>query len=106
MVWLAVVAALVGGLGTAPRKSLAQYDQIGFEQGTPARLNVSALVTGLNETSANTMNFLLWDTDGHQYLDLVLFRAVTQPPALLLPRATVPLFDVNFRDRWPTLSAI
>ena len=23
----------------------------------------------LNETNSNTMNFLLWDTDGHQYLD-------------------------------------
>ena len=47
--------------------TLSQYDQVGAEvNGT---LDVSKLQRWMTETNANTHSFLLWDTDGHQYLD-------------------------------------
>ncbi len=50
-----------------PRLTLSQYDQVGAEvNGT---LDVAMLQRWMTETNANTHSFLLWDTDGHQYLD-------------------------------------
>lgn len=60
------------------RKTLAQYDQVNAERGVPPTLDVELLLGQLVETNANTMNFLLWDTDGHQYLDMVRFLARTK----------------------------
>jgi hypothetical protein len=59
------------------QKTLAQYDQVGaqMKNGT---LNISLLTQWLKETQANTMSFLLWDDDGHQYLDLVRFLDATK----------------------------
>jgi hypothetical protein len=52
---------------TLPRLTLSQYDQVGAEaNGT---LDVALLQRWMTETNANTHSFLLWDTDGHQYLD-------------------------------------
>jgi hypothetical protein len=52
-------------------KILSQYDQIEAE--VNGILNVTLLQQRLTTTHANTFSFLLWDTDGHQYLDLVRF---------------------------------
>ena len=58
-----------------PIKVLGQYDQVwsdGNYSGDAerhGRLDTGLLLRWLNETNSNTMNFLLWDTDGHQYLD-------------------------------------
>ena len=58
-----------------PPKVLGQYDQVwsdGNYSGDAerhGRLDTGLLLRWLNETNSNTMNFLLWDTDGHQYLD-------------------------------------
>lgn len=53
------------------RPTLAQYDQVTAEVGSPPALDVGLLVGWLKQTNTNTMNFLLWDTDGHQYKDMV-----------------------------------
>ena len=54
-----------------PPLTLAQYDQVSAEvNGT---LNVTRLQQWMTLTNANTHSFLLWDTDGHQYLDMVRF---------------------------------
>jgi hypothetical protein len=54
-----------------PPLTLAQYDQVSAEvNGT---LNVTRLQQWMTVTNANTHSFLLWDTDGHQYLDMVRF---------------------------------
>jgi len=56
-------------------KVLGQYDQVwsnGNYSGDAerhGRLDTGLLLRWLNETNSNTMSFLLWDTDGHQYLD-------------------------------------
>eukprot|EP01052_Picozoa_sp_SAG31_P023591 SAG31_NODE_1955_length_6823_cov_2.519780_2_plen_295_part_00 len=42
------------------------------------RLDAPALLGRLRATNSNTMNFLLWDTDGHQYLDMVRFLELTK----------------------------
>lgn len=60
------------------RKSLAQYDQVFAEIGTPPTLSIPILLNAINQTNTNTMNFLLWDIDGHQYLDLVRFLDATK----------------------------
>ena len=58
-----------------PIKVLGQYDQVwsdGNYSGDAerhGRLDTGLLLRWLNETNSNTMNFLLYDTDGHQYLD-------------------------------------
>ena len=58
----------VGGHGGRDL-TLSQYDQVAAEvNGT---LDVVKLQQWMTETNANTMSFLLWDTDGHQYLDMV-----------------------------------
>lgn len=45
--------------------------QVGAEvNGT---LDVTRLAGWMAETNANTVSFLLWDVDGHQYLDMVRF---------------------------------
>ena len=36
-------------------------------------LDVTRLAGWMAETNANTVSFLLWDVDGHQYLDMVRF---------------------------------
>eukprot|EP00729_Bicosta_minor_P001693 gene1693-34607_t len=64
--------------GASARRTLSQYDQIDAEQGTPPTLNVDLLVKWINSTNTNTFNFLLWDTDGHQYLDMVRFLEQTK----------------------------
>ena len=52
---------------TARPLTISQYDQVGAEvNGT---LDVAMLQRWITETNANTHSFLLWDTDGHQYLD-------------------------------------
>ena len=59
----------VGGHGGRRDLTLSQYDQVAAEvNGT---LDVVKLQQWMTETNANTMSFLLWDTDGHQYLDMV-----------------------------------
>ena len=61
----------VSAAGRQGGVTLSQYDQVGAEvNGT---LDVALLQQWLTETNANTMSFLLWDTDGHQYLDMVRF---------------------------------
>ena len=56
-------------------KVLGQYDQVwsdGNYSGDAerhGRLDTGLLLRWLNETNSNAMSFLLWDTDGHQYLD-------------------------------------
>ena len=58
------------------RKTLSQYDQVGAEvNGT---LDIALLQSYLTETNSNTFSFLLWDTDGHQYLDMVRFLDATK----------------------------
>jgi len=58
------------------RKTLSQYDQVGAEvNGT---LDIALLQSYLTETNSNTFSFLLWDTDGHQYLDMVRFLELTK----------------------------
>ena len=60
-------AQSAGSATTRPRLTLSQYDQVGAEvNGT---LDVALLQRWMTETNANTHSFLLWDTDGHQYLD-------------------------------------
>ena len=57
-------------------KTLSQYDQVRAEvNGT---LDVDMLTEWLEDSHANTMSFLLWDTDGHQYLDMVRFLEATK----------------------------
>eukprot|EP01050_Picozoa_sp_SAG11_P000968 SAG11_NODE_38_length_21705_cov_24.667453_6_plen_286_part_00 len=57
-------------------KTLSQYDQVGAEvNGT---LDIALLQQYLRETSSNTFSFLLWDTDGHQYVDMVRFLDATK----------------------------
>jgi hypothetical protein len=59
-----------------PRKTLSQYDQVGAEvNGT---LDIALLQSYLSESNSNTFSFLLWDTDGHQYLDMVRFLAASK----------------------------
>lgn len=65
------VGSTTAGQQRAARKTLSQYDQVSAEvNGT---LDVSLLQSYLTETNSNTFSFLLWDTDGHQYLDMVRF---------------------------------
>lgn len=78
--------------------TLAQYDQVTAEVGSPPALDVGLLVGWLSQTNTNTMNFLLWDTDGHQYSDMVRFLEATKGAApainvwvtLIPPSETVP----------------
>ena len=67
--WAAMLVAVLLQIAiVAPRPlTLSQYDQVGAEvNGT---LDVAMLQRWMTETNANTHSFLLWDTDGHQYLD-------------------------------------
>ena len=65
------VGVAAGSQGLAGRKTLSQYDQVGAEvNGT---LDIALLQRYLTETHSNTFSFLRWDTDGHQYLDMVRF---------------------------------
>ena len=69
------VGVAAGSQGLAGRKTLSQYDQVGAEvNGT---LDIALLQRYLTETHSNTFSFLLWDTDGHQYLDMVRFLEAT-----------------------------
>ena len=52
---------------------LSQYDQVGAEDPVNGTLDVKKLARWMAQTNANTVSFLLWDTDGHQYLDMVRF---------------------------------
>ena len=79
------------GAPAAPSpKTLAQYDQVTAETGrghaTPydpqGSLDAALLLSWLRETNTNTMNFLLYDTDGHQYLDMVRFLELTKDQAI------------------------
>ena len=70
------VGVAAGSQGLAGRKTLSQYDQVGAEvNGT---LDIALLQRYLTETHSNTFSFLLWDTDGHQYLDMVRFLEATK----------------------------
>ena len=73
------IGSLVGAAlcaSGAGKMSLSQYDQVSAEvNGT---LDTDKLVGWLQQTNANTMSFLLWDTNGHQYLDLVRFLEATK----------------------------
>ena len=61
------------------RQTLAQYDQVSAQAaGHGGALDTKKLTGWLHETNANTMSFLLWDTDGHQYLDMVRFLEATK----------------------------
>lgn len=53
------------------RKSLGQYAGLPKNKETD-RMNVTELMYQLNITYTNTYSFLLWDTNGNNYLDLVL----------------------------------
>ena len=71
----AAAAATNSTVLSKPPKVLGQYDQVwsdGNYSGDAerhGRLDTGLLLRWLNETNSNTMNFLLYDTDGHQYLD-------------------------------------
>ena len=65
------LAAHADAVARTQRPTLAQYDQVTAEVGSPPALDVGLLVGWLKQTNTNTMNFLLWDTDGHQYKDMV-----------------------------------
>ena len=85
---LPLLVLLAPLLAAAPerRQALAQYDQVTAEVGagrkTPydprGALDAPLLLSWLKATNSNTMNFLLWDTDGHQYLDMVRFLELTK----------------------------
>jgi len=70
----AVVLAIGASSAAAPqRKTLSQYDQVAAE--VNGSLDLHKLQSWIKVTNANTFSFLLWDTDGHGYLDLVRFLA-------------------------------
>ena len=58
-----------------PPLTLAHYDQSAAE--VDGALDVGLLTRWLRETHSNTINFLIYDTDGHQYLDMVRFLSQT-----------------------------
>lgn len=59
-----------------PSVTLSQYDQIRAE--VNGSLSISLLHQWMVDTNANTFSFLLWDTDGHQYRDMVRFLNASQ----------------------------
>ena len=75
IVFTLALAALSVAANDFP-KILTQYDQQGLHpRGSP--LNVSAIVALLQETNANSFSYLLWSTDGQEYLDFVRMLSLT-----------------------------
>lgn len=95
---LLVLLAQLAEAPEAARKTLGQYDQVtaetGPEHATPydpqGSLDTALLLSWLRETNTNTMNFLLYDTDGHQYLDMVRFLELTKDQAIAVWVTLIP----------------
>ena len=89
MMVIGLLTLLALALQLRAPKVLGQYDQVTAEV-APGRapydprgsLDAPLLLSWLKQTNTNTMNFLLWDTDGHQYLDMVRFLELTKDDAI------------------------
>jgi hypothetical protein len=91
------------------QKTLAQYQQQSADFGNGA-LDVSRLLGWLRRTHSNTMSFLLWDTNGQNYLDMVRFLEQTKnDPWQSRSRARIrvwvtliPPSEARHSPPWPT----
>ena len=63
--------SLIVASDAVPAKVLGQYAGLPLSKDTQ-RLDIQALLRMLNSTYTQTYSFLLWDTTGNNYLDLVL----------------------------------
>lgn len=71
IILLQVAMLRSAGASRAGELTLSQYDQVGAE--VNGSLSIPLLQARIAATHANTFSFLLWDIDGHQYLDMVQF---------------------------------
>ena len=85
-----------------PAKVLGQYAGLPLNKDTQ-RLDIQALLGMLNSTYTQTYSFLLWDTTGNDYLDLVrlLSYLVDNDIGLQLGITLIPPSEAveNMRER-------